>query len=191
MINFKDRQDMLPSLITVSAIVVLAGTLGFILYANSHPLTSAPAVAQAKRDLRTTEAKIQEAKTTLATNQATIDASSWTGAPQEIQTQILNRIGVLAAKRNVKINTVRPQRTMDVDQLSTLPYLITVEGTYPNVLAFERDVEAPTNRLAVNVIQVTATDASTDRVTASIGVVAYLNPKGKPVITTKENNTRA
>jgi hypothetical protein len=191
MINFKDRQDMLPSLITVSSVVVLAGTLGFILYANANPPSSRAAVAAARLERKEIAKRIDEAQAKLALTRAVVSATTWNGKPQDIQTEVLKRVRALAAQRGVKINTVRPQRSSTIDLLTALPSLITVEGSYPSVLAFERDLEAPANRLAVSVVQVTGVDTNSDLVTASIGVTAFMNPNDPTIVSDKEKTTRA
>ncbi|AIE87572.1 type 4a pilus biogenesis protein PilO [Fimbriimonas ginsengisoli] len=191
MINFRDRQDMLPSLITVSAIVVLAGTLAFGIYNNTHPLSSTKAVADAKRDLRMTKTNIGKAIEAIAEKNKAIDAATWSGKPQEIGTQVLKQVTALAKKNGVKLGNVRPQRGINVDALTTLPYLVTVQGSYPAVLAFEREIDQLGNRLAVNLIQISASDANSDQVTANIGVVAYLNPNGPPLSSSKDVTSHA
>ena len=47
-----------------------------------------------------------------------------------------------------------------------------VEGPFPAVVALEKDLEVPANRLAVNAIQLASSDSETDKVSANIAIVA-------------------
>ena len=80
----------------------------------------------------------------------------------------------LAAKNHVQLLGFRPQKPTDEDDGFThVPYLILLNGPFPAVQATLRDIESPTNKLAVSLVQFASSDANSDAVNATIGVVAY------------------
>ena len=91
----------------------------------------------------------------------------------EIGAKSLAAITALAAKHKVSLLGFRPQKAYSQDGLTQLPYLIILEGEYPGVSAFLNDLENIQTKLAINMVQVSASEANTDRVNANIGVVAY------------------
>ena len=62
--------------------------------------------------------------------------------------------------------------------MTQLPFLIGVDGSYPNVVAFVKDIETKGTKLALSQVQLSSSDGTTDKVSASIGVVAYVPSAG-------------
>jgi len=81
---------------------------------------------------------------------------------------------------------MRPQRTNNGGDLTQVGYLINVTGPFRDVLAFATDLDDPDSKLALENLQMGASDESTDNVNGTIGIDAYyLTPKATPSTTTK------
>lgn len=78
----------------------------------------------------------------------------------------------IARKRNLKVASFRPQKPVDEAGLLRLPYLVSLEGTYRDALAFVKELEKPQNRLAVNLVQLASADGETSMVRATVGIWA-------------------
>ncbi len=115
---------------------------------------------------------VRRAKSDQLIAQSSVAARTWTGEDAAITGAILNLTTTLARKRGVGFVRLQPQRAALGGALEQLPYLLVVEGPFPAVAALEKDLEVPENRLAVSAFQITSSDSETNKVSASIGVVA-------------------
>ena len=116
---------------------------------------------------------IGRAKTLEAAARTAVLARTWTGADAAITSAVLDLTTTLARKRGVSFIRLQPQRNVVGGSLDQLPYLVVVEGSFPAIAAMEKDLEVPQNRLAVNSFQIASSDSETNKVSASISVVAH------------------
>jgi hypothetical protein len=119
---------------------------------------------------------VQDAQ--LKTAQASVAKYVWNKSADEIASQSLKNMTAIAAKHKVQLLGFRPQKTTDDGGFTHLPYLVLLSGTFPNVESALQDIEAPANRLAVSLVQFASSDANSDGVNATIGVVAYSLTQG-------------
>jgi Tfp pilus assembly protein PilO len=101
------------------------------------------------------------------------EAVIWTQDPDQVAATSMAKITTLAAAKGLKLIAFRPQRAQDDGVVNRYPYLVALEGTYPNVVAFLGALETPGSKLAVSQVQIAANDGATDKVSATVGVVAY------------------
>lgn len=172
MINFKDRELVGPSVVSLVALVVMAGTaLGLILIPKP---TNAKVKAESKKKEMKALIASEDARRKLDDANLVISTTAWTGAQDEVGPTALARVTAMAKKRNLNLTAFRPQRVNDDPGLMSLPFLISVDGPYVNVVQFTKDLETSGTRLAVNMVQIASADATNDRVTANIGVTAFV-----------------
>jgi hypothetical protein len=175
MISFRDKEDVGPGIVSVLAIVILVAGFLFMLFVKPPTVADITKVSNKKQiDLKRAE---KASKAAGAKSQILVNNLTWTGDAEYIGTTALQTANDLADKCGVKLTVFRPQKAALVDNLVTLPFVVTVEGNFPNILSFSRGLEDPKTKLAVTQIQVSSTDPNTDKVTANIGIVAYVNPK--------------
>jgi hypothetical protein len=173
MMNFRDKNQALPSSLLVAALLIAIGTVLYITFVPV-PTTSTVAATEKKRtdDLR---GKTTRAQRNLHEKLTLVGAYTFNGQEQDADSATLALVTKLAANRNLKLVGFRPQRALDAGQLTQLPYLVSVSGKFPDVVAFSYDLEAKGTKLSVNLVQLAASDTSTDDVTANLNVVGYLN----------------
>lgn len=182
------RDDMTTTALSIGAIVVLAGSLAFLLFV--HP----PDVNVLKKQEKQAKLKDTTAMTKAVQDreavEATIAAQTWKGDGQTVVVSAMNRIAKSVASHGLKLDVIRPQRVTVIDGgLQQLPFLVTVEGAFPDVAAFVKDMEAPEGRLATEQVQIASSDASTDKTTATVMLIAYLTPSAPPATTTTTTRT--
>ncbi len=107
-----------------------------------------------------------------------IQELTWVEQPEQVEPRALDIVSRVADRSRTKILGFRPQRTVLSGGLEQLPFLVTLEGSFPNILTTARDLGTRSNRLAVTSIQVASADAASDRVTATVGIVAFRLPEG-------------
>lgn len=159
--------------IMILACVLLAGSVvGLIV-----PKPNAKDV-QAKERTETKKLKTsaEVAKRDALLAKASVVSRTWVGEQSTIQAQLVNLTTSLAKKRGVEWLRLQPQKSVVGGALEQVPFLLVVEGPFPAVASLERDLEAPQNRLAISAFQVASSDSESNKVSASIGLVAHRVP---------------
>jgi Tfp pilus assembly protein PilO len=107
----------------------------------------------------------------------------WNVPAPQVGPQAMARVNVLAQKYGVNVVAFRPQRTSKIGTVTELPMAVSLEGPFPGIAGFLTDLEAPANRLAVTLVQVSAADGNSNLVNATVGLVALQvdPPKGQKV----------
>lgn len=178
MISFRTQNDKIASTIAILAMLVLAGTLAVMLIVPKPKAAASQRVFDKnKLDIQIDTKKAEEAA---AASKAAIDPLLWTGSPAEIAPRALSTVTALSATHKLKLVAFRPQRSNDADTVTVLPFSIALEGSFPDVAQMVTDLETPDTKLAVNQIQIASADGDTDKITATIGVVAYMPLKKAP-----------
>lgn len=114
----------------------------------------------------------------------------WAGDAEQIGPQSLAIATRAAQQSGLKLSAFRPQKPLTEGPLQRFPYLVSLEGTYPRVLAFVRYLETNERRLAVNVVQIASSDGASSAVTATVGIWAIRQaPEAPP--TAKGRTTNA
>jgi Tfp pilus assembly protein PilO len=155
------------------AVAIFAIVLGVVIFVP-HPSTKGLATKLQRDKLRASIA-IKDATEKAKQDEQRVTQATWTGDPEQIPPSALARVSKLAANHGLNLVAFRPQRTNESGEFRQLPFLVTVEGPYPSVTLFCQDIDKPSTKLAVNLIQIASSDAASNAVTASIGLIAYLN----------------
>ncbi len=184
MISFRNKSDVGASVAIIFAIVVLAVTLGAMLLPK--PKVKANSATMLKT---ATQIKIDTKKNEDANKVALAEIAKWVyaGTPQQIAPTIFARVAAISQAHKLKLQSIRPQKTADADGLTQLPFQISVSGHFPEIAAMLRDLETPSERLSVNLLQISTGEGSTDEVLATIGAIAFLQPG--PSVTSPASTT--
>ena len=166
MMRAKADPKATSNLIYGLACVLMLGSIYVLLMPRPRP-------KQTKISTRREESTLRETRDSILKAQAAVGTRAWTGEDAAITGRILDMTTQLARTHNVSFVRLQPQRATLGVALEQLPYLLVVEGPFPNVAALERDLEVPANRLAVNAIQLASSDTESNKVSASIGIVAH------------------
>jgi hypothetical protein len=78
---------------------------------------------------------------------------------------------------------------IDSGDILQLPFLVNVEGPFMAVMRFERELEAPAAKVAVEDLQLGSSDESSDQVTGTITVATYKVPPKPDVAATKASTS--
>lgn len=177
MISFRSRQEIGTSVATILACVALAAILGFLLWARSHPIK--PQMSRDQLSSQVTAIKVEEKKARLANEDhvGNIGKWLWQGTPEEIGSTILDRATKLSQSHHLTLVAVRPQKQADAGGLTQFPFQISVSGSFPQVAGLIRDLETPSERLCVNLVQISAGEGEGNSVSATIGTSIFVQPK--------------
>lgn len=157
--------------VALAAVVVMAVVLLAHLVV---PVPSAASVVRALRrqdgDLRT---KIEKARDDVSATRAENETKVWTQPADQVSAAALARVTELAKAQSLKVLAFRPQKAQEGSGVTRYPYQISVEGYFPKVVAFVRALETPKLKLPVVSVQIAAADGATDKVSSTIGIVAF------------------
>jgi hypothetical protein len=168
------KEDVPATVVTLVSIVVLAGTLGVMLF---MPLpTSGKIQAKFNSDKMLVNKQTNSAIAGAKLTREAVNTMTWAGNLNQISTTALGKVTELAKTHKLSLDSFRPQRLGSIGDLPTQPYLVSVSGAFPDVVGLTKDIETKGTKLAVSMVQITASDQGSDKVTASIALVAYLTP---------------
>jgi Tfp pilus assembly protein PilO len=160
-------------LIFMAAIALLLASIGFLTLVPKP--SSSGLAAKLRRDKLDLAEKAKNAHTQSQLSNGDVAKQTWTGDSQQIPPIALDKLSKLALSRGLKLVAFRPQRPNEGGLFTQLPFLLTVDGPYPKVVQFAADIDHGNYRLAVNMVQIASSDAASNDVTASIGLIAYLD----------------
>lgn len=168
-------QDRVFGLIQLIAVLAILGA-GIAILFPKEAITTPLGVRKSKEaELRKTASA---AKARAEAVEAEISKVLWTESNEQIEAKALAIVDRIAKTHGVRISGFRPQKPMTEQGLTRVPFLVSVEGTFPAVCNLARNLGTRENRLAVNILQVASADAASDRVNATIGILAFRVAQG-------------
>lgn len=174
MIDFKNK-DELPTTVAicVSAILIL-GAAGWILFGPKPQLPNTRQF-QSNRDQMTKS--IKSIRQEITSVNARLAKYVWAGSPEDINPIALKQVNGLVQARHLKLVGFHTAKATAAPNITLIPFVVSVEGSFPNVLAFTRDLEKPGSKFVVDQFEASNSDQSSDKVAANIGITAYQLPK--------------
>lgn len=172
MLRYKD--DPTSASIAYVGIALFIGALLFTTV-GPKPTTLGLALKNSREQIKV-QNQMEDMKKSLDKATAYTQQFAWSQDSQRVAPLTVTTVTALAKSNGLQLVGVRPQRADESAKPNQLPFAITVSGPYPAVMAFTQQLEAPKNRLVVNIFQLTTADANSNKVTATIGAVAYLIP---------------
>jgi Tfp pilus assembly protein PilO len=171
MINFRAKDELGTSVAFVTGLAALVAVSAYALFVPVPSLAGLQK-AQKNEQLRIVQ-DVDRMQDEYVKAQAVVVSRTWTQPQQEIHPAVLNKVSSLARANRVKMTALRPQRAGEAGELQTIPFVLSAEGSYPDVVRFVTAIENPANKLAVNLLQLSSADGESDRVTATVGLVAF------------------
>jgi Tfp pilus assembly protein PilO len=184
-ISFRTKAEAGTSIAILLALLTLVVT-GIVMVFVPEP--NAAGLAAGKiRSQRELEDRITNLKKDQTKAKEKIAKQVWALPIQEVGPKALESITAYAQKEKLKLVAFRPQKTAEVNGLTQLPFVISIEGPYPGIMKFLKDLDQPDLKLGTNLVQVSSSDPNTDLVSATVGVVAYKQLETKTATQEKPN----
>lgn len=171
MINFKEQAYIVPSALILLSILILAGTL---IYMVLVPPPSVSGLARGKAaSLQEMTSEVKSAKARTIQTRRQIAPLVWSGNPDAISGALLEQLTVQARQEALSVSAFRPQRTQDLGGVTELPYTVQLSGGYGGVRSVLKSLDAPDSRVVLRSAQI-ASAATGSGVTATLGLSAYV-----------------
>jgi hypothetical protein len=172
MINFKNRDEVVPSVLILLSIAILTGSLLFMLLVPKP--TTAGLANGSDRSRRQVRAEAEKAKERSKVAEAAVRPRLWNGTSDSVTGAVLALLAQQAQHRSLKIGAFRPQKQQTLSGLTELPYSVQVSGPFLSVRAFLSALDSGTSKLALRSVQIASADGKTSLVTATVGLAAYV-----------------
>lgn len=164
--------------VALAAIVVMAVIVVGQLFL---PKPSLSKLTQTKRNEETKLHKeIDKLRLEVSTVRLKNERRLWLLPADQVSAAAMATVTQVAQGKSLKVLAFRPQRTVEDTGVVRLPYQVSLDGSFAQVVAFIKELETPKHKLPVVSVQLAAADGATDRVTATIGIVAYREQDAKP-----------
>jgi hypothetical protein len=152
--------------------VSLLAILGTIWYGFLRP-TQPGQASSWKKTLDDLTAQSRTANDAAAADLAVVDNRTWDQSLDNLGSTVLGNLTRLAEKHKLQLSNFRTERPSGLANLSEAPFVLVVDGAFPDVLTFVQSVESPGNKLAVSLLQLSASDAVPGNVTATMGLSGF------------------
>lgn len=162
------RRNLAP----IGALAVLTCALLFDLFV---PMPKPPMTpAERLEAQRSAETGLAAARRNLASEQVEVKAGLFDLTEEQLGPAVLRLATEAAKAEKLQVRAFRPRRSVEVEGLKQSWFMMSVEGPFPAVLSLVRRLEDKGTKLAVNMVQMSSADGHSDRVNATIGVVALV-----------------
>jgi len=168
-INFKNKDEILPSTLIVFSIILMAATLVFKLFC-AEPV--APGIKSST--LRGYAKNIDEANVAIHNAKLAIAPHIWTEDPDTVSASVLALLTQQANQNDVKVGAFRPQRSQDLTGLSEYPFIVQVTGSYSGIRGIMKVLDSSGSRVVLRSVQVSASEDAGTEVTVTLGLSAYV-----------------
>lgn len=166
MIDLKDRPDLgWNTLLTLSGIAIAAALwfqFGVAIKPPSPP------------NLDNQSGALMRSKGTAASDAKTIAEKTWQMSQDAMAPAVLEYLTSECEKNSVQLTSFRTDKSIRVATLDEEPFVAVVEGGFPDVLALAHSLESPGSKLAVNLIELSASETAPGHVTATLGLLGFL-----------------
>ncbi|MGO8672075.1 MAG: GspMb/PilO family protein [Capsulimonadaceae bacterium] len=180
MIDLKQRDERTPNALIVAAVLILAGTLIYLLAVpEPSTLTARAGSAFIGRNLAE-ETRQAESREKLVL--AAIEPRVWHGDDDTVTAAVLSRMTSLAQSNSLRLVSFRPDREQQVSGLTELRFTAEVSGQYAQVRDVMAALDAAGGRIALRSIDLATTtesgsagnDSGLPPVSATLGLSAYV-----------------
>ena len=174
MIDLKNKDELTTNVVILGSLAVffLAGGSMVLLPKPAGPNPKSQRVA-VNRIRATTSAMHKQ----IDSERKEFSSKTWEGTPEEVGPVVLKQVNTYLQSRHLKLVGFHAEKAMEMPNITLIPFVMSVDGAFTNVMAFMKSIEKPETKLVVNLFQVSNSNQSDDKVTASIGLTAYQLPQ--------------
>ena len=159
----------------VGAAVVVVLVMGVPMAVSAFG--SSQSVDQTLAKMRSDQAdKQRQTKATLARTahlKPQVQALAWNVSPDQLRQEIVRKLSLLAGNAGLTLVTTRPLKPRPLDVMTEVSVDLHLTGTLPGLVKFLYPLQAPTSRLTVDRLRMSATNADTDLLDIDMTVSGY------------------
>lgn len=169
-ISFQRREDITPSVLMIVSMVILAGTLAYMLLVPGTARSTHTAASRRRMvdDIAETRHQTRVAR-------MTIQPRLWHGNPEFVTATALALLTRQTEKRSLKLTSFRPDRPQEFADMTELRFDVQVAGPYAGLHSLLEAQDVRGSKLVLRSVQITASQTTSGgTVTASLGLSAFV-----------------
>ena len=174
MINFKNKDEALPSILILLSIVILLGSLFALMFLKPPSVAGMATEHRQKRNAIQKDITASEERARGAAPAAR--ARLWRGDADTVTAAVLAQLTRQANQSAVQMVAFRPQKLQALEGIADLPFSVQLTGSYSKIRALVSVLDSSSSKLVLRSFQFASTDAASDAVTATVGISAYFTP---------------
>lgn len=172
MISFRRREDVAPSVLVVLSILVLAGTLAYMLLVPKPSAAGSARAWTSSRRRMVNDIADTRRQTRLA--RAAVMPRLWRGDPEAVTATILAQMTEQTGKRALKLTAFRPDRPRAFEEVTELRFDAQVAGPYAGIHALADALDARGSKVVLRSVQITASPSAGNAVSGTLGLSAFV-----------------
>lgn len=172
MISFGRPEEVAPSVLVILSILVLAGTLAYMLLVPK-PSTAASARAWTSSRRRMVD-DIADTRKQTRLARAAVRPRLWRGDPESVTATILAQLTTQTGHRALKLTAFRPDRPKAFEEMTELRFDVQVTGPYAGVHSLMDALDSRGSKVALRSVQITLSQVAGNTVAATLGLSAFV-----------------
>ncbi len=170
-ISFQRREDITPSLLMIVSVVVLAGTLAYMLLVPGTARSTHTTASSRRRMVD----DIAETRHQTRVARLAIQPRLWHGNPEFVTAAALAQLTRQTEKRSLKLTSFRPDRPQEFADMTELRFDVQIAGPYAGLHSLLEAQDARGSKLVLRSVQITASQTTGGgTATASLGLSAFV-----------------
>lgn len=168
---------------TANLVMIVAGAamVGILAIDRFGPQPTPPMSAKARNEnIAKINREMHESHDKEKTEKDYLASRAWKEEVEQIGPKVLDQATAVAKAKGLTVTAFRPQRTVEDGNLVRVPFLVTLDGTYPQVASFLQTLEDSAAKVAVTMVQISSSDGVSDSVTATIGLMVLRDATKPP-----------
>lgn len=161
--------------------VSFAGVLASAYFLFAAPKPKPNSLTAKKSELKNAEKGAKEAEKKAEDARTALASRTWTGEPSKFGPKLMNLLTDLGDRHHAQLSRFQAGHAIEGADLVQSPYVVTLEGAFPDVMSAIDELEATASKLAVGAIKIEPSNtpgAATAAVSATLNVTAFfVKPK--------------
>ena len=172
MISFRRPEDVVPSFLILLSLLILAGTLAYMLVVPKPHVTGSTGLSARTKRRMVDDIALTRKQERVAN--AAIRPRLWHSDPQSVTATVLAQMTSLAGRHSSKLTAFRPERSQVFDSVTELRFDAQLTGTYPGIHAIMAELDARGSKVVLRAVQIASSQEADNTVTATLGLSGYL-----------------
>ena len=172
MISFQRREDVVPSVLMILSILVLAGTLAYMLLVPKPSARNSARAWTSSRRRMVDDISDTRKQTRLA--RESVRPRLWRGDPEAVTATILAQLTQQTGHRALKLAAFRPDRSREFEEVTELRFDAQVSGPYAGLHSLMDALDSRGSKVALRSVQITLSQTAGNTVAATLGLSAFV-----------------
>lgn len=166
--------------ILIAVCVLVVAVIGLPTLQQLRPTVARGSVAELSRQAERSRQESAALRGEIERLEKEVASLTWSESPESLPPLLLKTLHGTAREAGVSLGSFRPGRLQAAASGSKLPVTVQVKASFPKAARFLERLQADQKRIALERVQIAATDAATDVVAMEIRLAVYCAAPAEP-----------